>query len=144
LPFRLPKRWSSCERSVQSSWRSSVVPLMPPVAVCSMSMCVLPASSVYCLQCSVTVANEMALRVIQLMPWRARTASVSSERVLFCLVLVCGCGPGQLKALNEMIFPGTYHHPLAGEVFQRNFWWCCHGCDMMFQLLWRGSFIVTN
>jgi hypothetical protein len=63
------------------------VPLMPPVAVWSMSMCVWPSSDVYCLQCSVTVAKEMALRVIQLMPWRARTASVSSERVLFCGVL---------------------------------------------------------
>jgi hypothetical protein len=89
-PFRLPKTWSSCERWFQSSSRSSVVPLMPPVAVCSMSMCVWPASSVYCLQCRVMVAKAMALRVIQLMPWRARTASVSSERVLFYIVLV-GC-----------------------------------------------------
>jgi hypothetical protein len=64
---------------------------MPPVAVCSMSMWVWPSSEVYCLQCRVTVAKAMALRVNQLRPWRVRTASVSSERVLFCRVSAAVC-----------------------------------------------------
>jgi hypothetical protein len=82
LPFNSPKIWSLCSRNVQSSVRSSVVPLIPPVAVCSISMCVTPSSR-YCFVCRVMVAKPMALRVSQLMPCRARTGSVSSERVLF-------------------------------------------------------------
>lgn len=38
----------------------------------------------YCFTERYTVARDMALRVHQPTPWRARVASVSSERVLFC------------------------------------------------------------
>jgi len=60
------------------------------------SMCVMPASSVYCLMASVMVAQAIALRIIQPIPWRARTASVSSESVLFCVVegRLVGCWDG--------------------------------------------------
>lgn len=46
------------------------MPLMPPVAVLAISMWVRLASSVYCFTWRVTVAQEMALRVIQPMPGR--------------------------------------------------------------------------
>jgi hypothetical protein len=58
---------------------------MPPVAVCSMSMwTVLSSSGVYCFVWRVMVARLIALRVNQETPWRERTGSGSSERVLFC------------------------------------------------------------
>jgi len=57
---------------------------MPPVAVWSMSIWVtLSSSEVYCFTCRVMVARLMALRVNQETPWRERTGSGSSERVLF-------------------------------------------------------------
>lgn len=71
---------------------TSTIPLIPPVAVCLISICVtggslsgLPSGGAwYCSISSVTVAKPIALRVSQPTPWRVSMASRSSDRVLFC------------------------------------------------------------
>jgi hypothetical protein len=71
---------------------------MPPVAVCSMSMCVaLSSEEKYCFVWRVMVASEMALRVNQETPWRERTGSGSSERVLFCVIEKSACVDGEIE-----------------------------------------------
>ena len=74
----------------------SIIPLIPPVAVCFTSTCVTGASvsgapsggAWYCSMSKVTVARPIALRVNQPTPCRVSMASTLSERVLFCGVLV--------------------------------------------------------
>jgi hypothetical protein len=66
----------------------------------------------------------MALRIIQPTPWRARTASVSSERVLFCVAEeegLVGCldTPG-VGGMGEDGLE-AYHDPFAGDVFHGDF-----------------------
>jgi hypothetical protein len=102
------------------------------------------------------VAKEMALRVIQLTPWRARTSSVSSERDLFCgvlgsvgLLFCAGGTESERGAEREVKRRETYHHPLAGEVLDCDFWWCGHFGGMMWLLsvclkvVSRGSCILV-
>jgi hypothetical protein len=91
---------------------------------------------------SVMVAQAMALRITQPMPWRARTASVSSERVLFCVVEegLVGSYHGVWGMSGERL--GAHHDPFAGDVFHAYLWRGCHceGRLMLCAVLRLGAF----
>lgn len=91
LPMIAPKRLWSTFLGVQSRVLSSGDAVIPPVRVCSMSICSTPCPSLWCFIWRVIVAFLMTILVAQPTPCKTRIPSTSSLSVWFCGRLINSC-----------------------------------------------------